>query len=155
MELSYKRISPSVSSDMACHSKDKSSLAIDEVDVNAQDTVPDSQKVGLLRPDRTMPPFILSHDLPRGIVYAIQALLGYVLMLAIMWVSFPSRPNHCRKLNSALSYPFPQELSSCLSDRDRRGSRCWRDTFRKDERPYTGSCCPLMSLILSVGVCIS
>ncbi|PFH50746.1 hypothetical protein AMATHDRAFT_144388 [Amanita thiersii Skay4041] len=33
---------------------------------------------------RTIAPFILSHDVPRGILHGIQALVGYLLMLAIM-----------------------------------------------------------------------
>ncbi|KAK7058260.1 hypothetical protein VNI00_001891 [Paramarasmius palmivorus] len=35
---------------------------------------------------RVIAPFIASHDIPRGFLYAIQALLGYVLMLAVMCV---------------------------------------------------------------------
>jgi copper transporter 1 len=30
-------------------------------------------------------PFIAAHDIPRGAVYALQVLLGYTLMLAIMY----------------------------------------------------------------------
>ncbi|KAG7099452.1 hypothetical protein E1B28_001303 [Marasmius oreades] len=33
---------------------------------------------------RTLPPFILTHDIPRGLLYAVQALLGYILMLSVM-----------------------------------------------------------------------
>ncbi|KAF9073746.1 Ctr copper transporter [Rhodocollybia butyracea] len=33
---------------------------------------------------RTVPPFIAAHDVPRGMIHAVQALLGYILMLAIM-----------------------------------------------------------------------
>ncbi|TFK41391.1 Ctr copper transporter [Crucibulum laeve] len=33
---------------------------------------------------RTIPPFIASHDIPRGILYGIHVLLGYSLMLAVM-----------------------------------------------------------------------
>ncbi|OSD06008.1 hypothetical protein PYCCODRAFT_1069010 [Trametes coccinea BRFM310] len=36
------------------------------------------------RPTRTIPPFIASHDIPRGALYAFQALLMYALMLAVM-----------------------------------------------------------------------
>lgn len=52
------------------------------------------------RAARTIEPFILSHDLPRGILYALQAVLAYTLMLAVMCVlslassdgaPFPSR----------------------------------------------------------------
>ncbi|KAJ3828494.1 Ctr copper transporter [Lentinula raphanica] len=33
---------------------------------------------------RTVPPFIAAHDVSRGAIYAVQALLGYILMLAVM-----------------------------------------------------------------------
>lgn len=33
---------------------------------------------------RSLPPFILSHDLPRGAIFALQSLLAYALMLAVM-----------------------------------------------------------------------
>ncbi|EFI28582.1 copper transporter [Coprinopsis cinerea okayama7 len=33
---------------------------------------------------RTIPPFVASHDIPRGILHAFQAALGYLLMLAVM-----------------------------------------------------------------------
>ena len=33
---------------------------------------------------RTIPPFLWAHDLPRGLLYAGHALLGYLLMLAVM-----------------------------------------------------------------------
>ena len=38
------------------------------------------------RAHRTIVPFIAKHDIPRGVIYALQALLGYILMLAIMCV---------------------------------------------------------------------
>jgi copper transporter 1 len=37
---------------------------------------------------RTIPPFIPAHDLPRGIVHGAQALIGYLLMLAVMYVCY-------------------------------------------------------------------
>lgn len=33
---------------------------------------------------RTVPPFIASHDVPRGALFALQSLLFYILMLAVM-----------------------------------------------------------------------
>jgi len=33
---------------------------------------------------RTIPPFIAEHDIPRGILFAFQMFLGYLLMLAVM-----------------------------------------------------------------------
>jgi len=35
---------------------------------------------------RTIPPFVVAHDVPRGILYAVQMLVSYLLMLAIMSV---------------------------------------------------------------------
>ncbi|EKM83406.1 hypothetical protein AGABI1DRAFT_50473 [Agaricus bisporus var. burnettii JB137-S8] len=35
-------------------------------------------------PPRTSPPFIVGIDVPRGMIYAFQRLLGFILMLAIM-----------------------------------------------------------------------
>ncbi|KAI0768497.1 Ctr copper transporter [Trametes elegans] len=37
-----------------------------------------------IRSPRTIPPFMASHDIPRGVMYAFQALLMYALMLAVM-----------------------------------------------------------------------
>jgi len=36
------------------------------------------------RSPRKLAPFILAHDIPRGVIHAAQALLGYVIMLAVM-----------------------------------------------------------------------
>ncbi|KAI0343900.1 Ctr copper transporter [Trametopsis cervina] len=36
------------------------------------------------RAGRRSPPFIASHDIPRGAIFAVQALLTYLLMLAVM-----------------------------------------------------------------------
>ncbi|KDQ19798.1 hypothetical protein BOTBODRAFT_169849 [Botryobasidium botryosum FD-172 SS1] len=33
---------------------------------------------------RTLPPFIPSHDIPRGVLQAVHSLIGYALMLAVM-----------------------------------------------------------------------
>lgn len=33
---------------------------------------------------RSLPPFIASHDLPRGAIFMLQSTLGYALMLAVM-----------------------------------------------------------------------
>ncbi|EKM60886.1 uncharacterized protein PHACADRAFT_247104 [Phanerochaete carnosa HHB-10118-sp] len=43
-----------------------------------------SSLVNSARVSRSSPPFLLSHDVPRGIAFACQALLGYTLMLAVM-----------------------------------------------------------------------
>lgn len=104
---SYRHNSPSNPTEAlpSCH--DKSSLSIDEVDINPQASL-DAQKVTAFpRRARTIPPFILTHDVPRGMIYAFQALLGYALMLAVMWVAFLHRPNLCWTLIPALSFSFP------------------------------------------------
>lgn len=54
---------------------------VQETDVNPLPSPPGRR---LQRPIRTIPPFILSHDIPRGALFAFQALLYYVLMLAVM-----------------------------------------------------------------------
>ena len=46
----------------------------------------DGSKLNLPPRKRTVPPFILSHDLPRGVIYMVQATLSYALMLAVMSV---------------------------------------------------------------------
>lgn len=38
------------------------------------------------KPPRMIAPFIPAHDIPRGAIHALQALLGYTLMLAVMYV---------------------------------------------------------------------
>ena len=43
-----------------------------------------NEKFVMKVPARTIPPFILAHDLPRGLIHAGQALLTYVLMLSVM-----------------------------------------------------------------------
>jgi hypothetical protein len=45
-----------------------------------------SSSTGARKPLRKMAPFIAAHDIPRGAIHAFQALLGYTLMLAIMYV---------------------------------------------------------------------
>lgn len=47
------------------------------------------------RVSRSSPPFIASHDVPRGIAFACQALLGYTLMLAVMCVPVSPGVPHC------------------------------------------------------------
>ena len=38
---------------------------------------------------RSGPPFILSHDIARGIIHAVQAALHFAIMLVVMYVAFP------------------------------------------------------------------
>lgn len=57
-----------------------------DVDVNSLQEIPKGQADSIRsgRVSRSSPPFILSHDLPRGVAFAFQALLAYILMLAVM-----------------------------------------------------------------------
>lgn len=43
------------------------------------------------RVSRLSTPFIASHDIPRGAIFALQALLAYLLMLAVMCVNLVQR----------------------------------------------------------------
>jgi len=57
-----------------------------DIDVQSLQGTP-SEQHSLLRSGRVSrlsPPFIASHDLPRGAIFAFQALLAYLLMLAVM-----------------------------------------------------------------------
>jgi len=57
-------------------------------DINASGLLKSSSESShSVRPERnprSVPPFIPSHDLPRGAIYAVQALMAYALMLAVM-----------------------------------------------------------------------
>ena len=78
--------STSAPSDVACHTSSSPSLQagsskeVQEVKIGA---VPAQKPV---RSQRTLPPFIASHDIPRGALFAFQSLLFYILMLAVMCV---------------------------------------------------------------------
>ncbi|KAH9890910.1 Ctr copper transporter [Cubamyces lactineus] len=68
-----------------CHSQDlpviqDKTVSVEEMNVRA----PVADKPRQARGPRTIPPFIASHDIPRGALYAFQALLMYALMLAVM-----------------------------------------------------------------------
>ena len=62
-----------------CCDDDAKSEVITEVQVPS---VASSQAQSI----RTIPPFIAAHDLPRGAIHALQALIGYALMLSVMCV---------------------------------------------------------------------
>jgi len=70
-------VEPSPDSSSTCH--EKSPDIAEEAS-----SVKDAPSLKQGRPARTLPPFIASHDIPRGVLFALQALLGYVLMLAVM-----------------------------------------------------------------------
>ncbi|KAH9964447.1 Ctr copper transporter [Russula dissimulans] len=51
---------------------------------NENGTSPSAKRSHNVRKGRTIPPFDLSRDSARGALYSLQALLAYVLMLAVM-----------------------------------------------------------------------
>lgn len=53
--------------------------------VYATDTTPSMIPRNSRINNRMIAPFIAAHDIPRGVIHAVQALLGYILMLAIMY----------------------------------------------------------------------
>ncbi|THH27016.1 hypothetical protein EUX98_g7168 [Antrodiella citrinella] len=61
---------------------DKNADDIVEVDANSLSSSRMGQDV--VTRGKRLPPFIASHDFPRGVAFALQALLTYVLMLAVM-----------------------------------------------------------------------
>ncbi|THH02508.1 hypothetical protein EW026_g394 [Hermanssonia centrifuga] len=65
------------------------SMSTKELDVasevdGAQGNLSDKELPHGGRVSRSSPPFIASHDVPRGLAFAFQALLAYILMLAVM-----------------------------------------------------------------------
>lgn len=79
------------------------------------------------RPHRILPPFIASHDLPRGAIFAFQSLLAYALMLAVMWVlaCFSRWTIVSNQLTTSQDFP------SCLLHLGCGWTGCWGDDFRK------------------------
>ncbi|KZT74828.1 hypothetical protein DAEQUDRAFT_720007 [Daedalea quercina L-15889] len=69
---------------MATPTKEQDASDVEEVIANSLSDKYSGPAVVIRRATRTVEPFILSHDLPRGVLYAIQAFLAYTLMLAIM-----------------------------------------------------------------------
>ncbi|PCH33438.1 hypothetical protein WOLCODRAFT_64030 [Wolfiporia cocos MD-104 SS10] len=65
-------------------SQEKASPDVEEVNVNSLSSKYAGPAVSFRRSPRTVAPFIVAHDLPRGILYAFQALLAYALMLSVM-----------------------------------------------------------------------
>ncbi|KAI0082231.1 hypothetical protein K474DRAFT_1671342 [Panus rudis PR-1116 ss-1] len=68
---------------------------------------------------RVYPPFILSHDVPRGIIHAIQALLAYVLMLVII-AALSVASAHFQLQYPVPRGPFvePDEVNFCDTPQD-------------------------------------
>ena len=68
----------------------KSAMAFSEVH-SVEEAAAQDGLTGSYRARRISAPFILSQDLARGAYFAFQALLAYLLMLAVMCVSSRSR----------------------------------------------------------------
>jgi hypothetical protein len=73
---------------------------------------------------RISPPFIPSHDIPRGIIYMFQAALAYALMLAVMYVCHSSVCICCQTLE--------QDVQCCICHIHHFGLRDWRRAFWTD-----------------------
>lgn len=67
-----------------CGSENDKDAEVEEVDVNRQPPQSAALSSRASRSPRVIPPFIPSHDFTRGILFAFQALLQYLLMLAVM-----------------------------------------------------------------------
>ncbi|KIM48433.1 hypothetical protein M413DRAFT_440165 [Hebeloma cylindrosporum] len=86
LSVASQRISPSSKTD----SSETKELMIDGIqEISEQQLQPPaiasgSQGRTVKSRSRTIPPFIVAHDVPRGILYAAQVLVVYLLMLAIM-----------------------------------------------------------------------
>lgn len=74
----YSTTSQELSRSSTPSEKAKASVSVEE---EARDRIP--SLVPKLRP-RTIPPFVASHDIPRGILHAFQSAIGFLLMLATM-----------------------------------------------------------------------
>lgn len=88
LSVASQRISPSSKTDLT-ETNELMRDGIQEVNVQqskapASSNSPQARTVKPRR--RTIPPFVVSHDVPRGILYAVQMLISYLLMLAIMSV---------------------------------------------------------------------
>lgn len=79
-QLRYGKVSPTPSN----HTSEKSFDLNSDVKGKPQQVSSNRQA----NPTRSILPFIPSHDVPRGIMHSIQALLGFLLMLAVMYVSY-------------------------------------------------------------------
>ncbi|KAF9557846.1 hypothetical protein CPC08DRAFT_736595 [Agrocybe pediades] len=81
--VSGHKVAPSSSSDT-----DKAAFTLDGVEQVSRTPSATSGSVpkarNLKSRTRTVPPFILAHDLPRGLLFGLQILVSYLLMLAIM-----------------------------------------------------------------------
>jgi copper transporter 1 len=75
------RHSPSLSDSVQCHKDAPPSVTNDPL--SSQSPNPATPR----RSPRTIAPFLLAVDVPRGVLHAAQTLLRYIIMLAIMCAS--------------------------------------------------------------------
>ncbi|KAI0361853.1 hypothetical protein OH77DRAFT_1391920 [Trametes cingulata] len=85
----WRRRAALLTKQAACHSSSpspepKGSADVDEVPVTELPSQSDVPLRTRARAPRTVPPFIPSHDVPRGVLYAFHTLLTYALMLVVM-----------------------------------------------------------------------
>jgi len=64
--------------------QDKKAQEIQEVNINSLSSEYPGPVFSFQRSPRSIEPFLLAHDVPRGALYAFQALLAYALMLSVM-----------------------------------------------------------------------
>jgi len=65
-----------------CEDTEKTSKVVTEIQSVSRSN--SSSPTRAHKPSRMIAPFIAAHDIPRGAIHALQALLGYTLMLAVM-----------------------------------------------------------------------
>ncbi|CCM02199.1 uncharacterized protein FIBRA_04279 [Fibroporia radiculosa] len=73
-----------LSADSPASTSDEKAADIEEVHASSLSDKALHSPFSFKRSLRTIEPFIWSHDIPRGALYAFQALLAYALMLAVM-----------------------------------------------------------------------
>jgi hypothetical protein len=79
---------------------------------------------------RMIAPFVAAHDIPRGAIHALQALLGYVLMLAVMCVL--RRCPFAFGRRTDCFFDLVQDIPGCLSHFYCRWFGFGRSSVRED-----------------------
>jgi len=82
-EIEIHPPSPSVSMDNKASDTNIKVFSNTVEEMKLPDSIP-STKPSRPRPPRTFAPAIFAHDMSRGVMHAVQALLGYTLMLSVM-----------------------------------------------------------------------
>jgi len=84
--VTTRRVSPNSSPEM-----DKGSLlqdSVEQISRTPSTDSPSARKATIMKSrTRTIPPFIFAHDVPRGLLFGLQMLVSYLLMLAVMYAS--------------------------------------------------------------------